>query len=91
MLGILLLLYLANIKNPLSNEKRYEGRNFEGEHVEIKGIVKSQRNGEDYSLLNVGNLTILSEIVENFTNKNITVIGRVHEDIIVADEIRINK
>ncbi|MBI2449511.1 hypothetical protein HYV49_04405 [Candidatus Pacearchaeota archaeon] len=86
MLGIMLLLYLANIKNPSLSFKNYEGK-----YVELNGIVKSQKNLKEYSMLKIGNSTILSEFLQNFSNKNITVIGRVHEDIIVADEIQINQ
>lgn len=83
--GILFLLFLAQTKKPQS----FEGKNFEGKYVEINGIVKSQKKASDYSLLKIGNITIFSEIMQNFTSKNITVTGRMHEDIVIADKIKI--
>lgn len=85
MLGILFLLYLAQIRKPQSDIENYEGK-----RVEINGIAERQRIFDEYSLFKIGNVSVLSEMLQNFTNRNITAIGRVHEDIIVADEIIVN-
>ena len=82
MIGILFLLYLAQIRKPQTDAENYEGK-----RVEISGIVNKQRNFDEYSLLKIGNVNVLSEMKGNFTSRNVSVIGRVHEDIVIADEI----
>ena len=81
-----MLLYLAQIRKPMA----FDINNNEGKYVEINGIIKSQRNTGEFSLFRIGNVTVLSEFKANISSKNVTFIGRIHEDIVIADEVRVN-